>query len=106
VVIVKLSPSVMEGLKGVLAHNTAQILLNSKAEAVAYLDDAQALFTTLEIDGAQVKELIVYATMKSRHEVKMIRDMYKRYGIQANVSGHGGSQVSLQTLLEIAISKE
>lgn len=102
----KLSPSVMEGLKGVLAHNTAQIRLNSREEAIAYLNDAEALFTTLEVDERQVRELIVYAKMKSRQEVRMIQDMYRRYNISPKVSGHGGSQVSLQTLVEIAISKE
>jgi hypothetical protein len=101
-----LNKVVLEGLKGTLAHNTAQIILQSdKAKGYEYLSKAQALFLTMGVDMDQASEIITFARLKSRAEVKLIRNMYERYGINTSVQGDGGSAIALETLLEIALAK-
>lgn len=94
---------IVVGLKSNIAHATAQKLLQDKALAKAHLEYAEKLLTDMNINKMQVKEIITYARMKSRTEVKTIKQMYERYGIKTVVSGHGGSEINLKTILEMLL---
>lgn len=96
----RLDDHVLLGFKSVLSHNTAQKLLQDKEEAKSYLQEIEQLLIDMQVDEEQREEIIIYARMKARAEVKTIKAMYERYGITPKVSGHGGSEVSIEIILE------
>jgi hypothetical protein len=95
----KLERHVLLGLKSVIAHNTAQKMLQDKGLGKQYLAEVESLLSKM-IVPEQVQEVMLYARMKSRSEVKTIRSMYNRMGVQVNVQGHGGSEIHIEVLLE------
>jgi hypothetical protein len=103
---VRLPELVMESIKSTITHNTAQKRLQDKQLGKVYLTEVEAIFTSMNMDVDQIQVILQYARLKSHAEVKTIREMYKRYGIKVDANGNGGSEINLQTIIEMAIAKE
>lgn len=87
-------------LKNIIAHNIAQRMVINTRDSREYIEYCQSVLKA-QLNEQQAKEIYEDALDKAIEEVDVIRDIYDRYGIEVNVSGNGGSQVSLETIIEM-----
>lgn len=91
-----------------ITHSIAQnLVINEHYDMYSYLNE----WTKLLLDGYnytldEVNDVIVYSWNHAQEEAAIVRQMYQQQGIVVNVSGHGGSQIKPEILLEIASTKE
>lgn len=107
----KLERHILLGLQSTITHNVAQKLVQGKKEeGKQYIQECKQFFQEIGLDEEQIAEIIVTAHMKAKREAITIKRMYKKQNIKINVSGNGGSEINvrvmLETILEVAITKE